>query len=70
MTLDLNTRMAEAINLTRTGRLAEATALLRGLSRKEGSPEASQLIDMVPTRSGFSQSTAPGVVHSSRPSPR
>ena len=61
MTLDLNTRMAEAIHLTRAGRLAEATALLRGLSRKEGSPEASQLIDMVPTRSGSSHWTAPGV---------
>ena len=61
MTLDSNTRMAEAIHLTRAGRLAEATALLRGLSRKEGSPEASQLIDMVPTRSGSSHWTAPGV---------
>ena len=49
------------LDLTRTGRLAEATALLRGLSRKEGSPEASQLIDMVPTRSGSSHWTAPGV---------
>jgi poly(hydroxyalkanoate) depolymerase family esterase len=76
VTFDLNTRMAEAIHLTRAGRLAEATALLRGLPRKQKSPEASEgtdrkpmrtvfrgtkLIDMVPTRSGFSQWTAPGV---------
>jgi hypothetical protein len=76
MTLDSNTRMTEAFHLTRAGRLAEATALLRGLSRKQDSTEASEgpdskpmrtvsrgtrLIDTVPTRSGFSQWTAPGV---------
>ena len=76
MTLDSNTRMAEAIHLTRAGRLAEATALLRGLSRKQDSPEASegpgrkpmrtmfrgtQLIDMVPRRSGSNHWTVPGV---------
>jgi poly(hydroxyalkanoate) depolymerase family esterase len=75
MILDLNKRMAEAIRLTRTGQLAEATALLRRWPQKPTSPEVSerrdrdsvrtfrgrQLIDMVPPRSsGSDHWTAPG----------
>jgi len=76
MFLDPNARMAEAVRLTRAGRLAEATALLQGVPQKRKSPEASeelarepmrtalrgkQLIDMVPPRSGSAHWTAPDV---------
>src|SRR5271166_2659654 len=75
MTLDLNGRMAGATRLTRAGRLAEAMALLQGLPQKPNSLESeegcdreprrpalrnSQLIDMVPSRSGSGPWTAPG----------
>ena len=75
MILDPNARMAEAVRLTRAGRLAEATALLQGVPQKQKSPEASegfdreamrtgfrgeQLIDAVSPRSGATHWTAPG----------
>jgi hypothetical protein len=42
MILDPNAQLAEALLLTRAGRLAEATALLQGLPQKRKSPEASE----------------------------
>jgi poly(hydroxyalkanoate) depolymerase family esterase len=77
MILDPNTRMAEAVRLTRAGRLAEATALLQGVP--QSSPEASegfdresmrtafrggQLIDAVSPRSGSTHWTASAQRHS------
>jgi poly(hydroxyalkanoate) depolymerase family esterase len=76
MISDPNERIAEAMRLTRTGHLAEATALLQRWPQKPKSPEVSegrdrdsvrtfrgmQLIDMVPPRSsGSGHWTAPGV---------
>ena len=75
MSLNLDASMAEVTRLTRAGRLAEALALLRGLTQKPKSPEASegldrkpmrtastesQFIDMRPPRSGSGHWTAPG----------
>jgi hypothetical protein len=80
MILDPNTRMAEAVRLTRAGRLAEATALLQGVP--QSSPEASegfdresmrtafrggQLIDAVSPRSGSTHWTASAQRHSATP---
>ena len=42
MILDPTARIAEALRLTRAGRLAEATALLQGVPQKQTSAEASE----------------------------
>jgi hypothetical protein len=76
MILDPTARVAEALRLTRAGRLAEATALLQGVPQKQTSAEASEgfdrestrtaggrgrLIEMAPPRLGSTHWTAPGV---------
>jgi poly(hydroxyalkanoate) depolymerase family esterase len=76
MILNLNERMAEVIRLTRTGQLAEATALLQRRRQEPTSPEVSeghdcgsartfrgrQLFDMAPPHSsGSGHWTASGI---------
>jgi len=73
MILNLNASMAEVTRLTRAGRLAEALALLQGSPRTTKAPQSddrrpmrpplpsSQIIDMMPPRSGTSPWTASGV---------
>jgi poly(hydroxyalkanoate) depolymerase family esterase len=73
MILNLNASMAEVTRLTCAGRLAEAMALLQGPPQKPKSPEGndrkpmrtplpdSQVIDMMPSRSGSGPWTVPGI---------
>ena len=73
MILNLNASMAEVTRLTRAGRLAEALAILQGSPRKPKAPQSddrrpmrtplpgSQIIDMMPPRSGSGPWTASGV---------
>ena len=76
MILDPTARIAEALRLTRGGRLAEATALLQGVPQRQMSAEASEgfdrestrtagrrrrLIEMAPPRLASTHWTAPGV---------
>jgi len=75
MILELDANMAEVNRLIRAGRLAEATALLRGLPRKPNSSEVPEgfdrkpmrtalrgrhPIDMVPSQPGSHHWTGPG----------
>jgi poly(hydroxyalkanoate) depolymerase family esterase len=84
MILDLSARIAEAMRLTRAGRLGEATALLQGLPRRRASPEnldaldreltstafrGEQAIDMAPSRSGSESWTASDVDAQQRTAP-
>src|SRR5271166_3442089 len=70
MILNLNASMAEVTRLTRAGRLTEAMALLQGSPPKPKAPHSddrrpmrtpSQIIDMMPPRSGTGAWTASGV---------